>query len=82
MSEHNWMQLDDELIDLSTFNNIYKVDPKPDENMELYYIVFVDTFNEQENEFKSFWTSKETRDKWFNAIFSHLSEHFINKFQS
>ena len=40
MSEHNWMQLDDELIDLSTFNNIYKVDPKPDENMELYYIVF------------------------------------------
>jgi len=78
-----WMIIDGEMVDLSTFNNIYKRDTiQPTDTLEpevmYYYIVFVDTFNEQEDEYQAYWMSQTERDEWFQAIFSHLSASFIN----
>lgn len=74
-----WMLVDDELVDLSTFNNLYKVDPIPMDPIRCTYnIVFVDTYKEMDNEFQMIWHSADERDLWFNRIYRFLCNEFLS----
>lgn len=69
------MQIDEELVDISTFNNIYKVDPMPGiPYLTTYDIVFVDSYRESDHEFKMLWDTAEERDLWFNRIYKFLCD--------